>query len=96
MTIYPTLGDEGIAHAMNECDAVAVFTSLGLLPNVLKSIKGCDNIKSIVYYSELHAKEESAYNLDSELEKQFEADKRTLYSFDTLVKFGGGSEGMAG
>lgn len=47
VTVYPTLGDEAIAYAMGECDGVMVFTSRGLLPKVLTSIKDCPNIKKV-------------------------------------------------
>ena len=92
MTIYPTLGDEGIAFAMKECDAVAVFTSRGLLPNVLKSIRECPEIKTIIYFSEMHALEENCALVSDELKEQFAADGRTLYSFDTLLELGGSTD----
>lgn len=92
MTIYPTLGDEGIAFAMKECDAVAVFTSRGLLPNVLKSIRECPEIKTIIYFSEMHALEENCALVSDELKEQFATDGRTLYSFDTLLELGGSTD----
>lgn len=92
VTIYPTLGDEGIAFAMKECDAVAVFTSRGLLPNVLKSIRECPEIKTIIYFSEMHALEENCALVSDELKEQFAADGRTLYSFDTLLELGGSTD----
>ena len=73
---------------MKECDAVIVFTSRGLLQNVLKSVKDCSAIKNVVYYSELHTKDEDPYFVEDELEQKFADENKSLYSLETLNKFG--------
>ena len=73
---------------MEECDAVLILTSRGLLPKVLKSIKNCPNMKKIVYFSELHTDEEDSTEASDEIKAAFERDGRELYSFGTLEKYG--------
>lgn len=92
--MYPTLGDEAIAFAMNECDGVLVFTSRTLLPKVLTSIKDCPQIKNIVYFSELHSLVETSVEASDEIKQAFEEDGRALYSFDALLNLGDSNSKM--
>lgn len=88
VTVYPTLGDEAIAYAMQECDGVMVFTSRGLLPKVRAAIKDCPAIKKIVYFSEIHTMPEGAEKASEEIEQAFKRDERELYSFNAILEFG--------
>ena len=47
-TIYTTLGDHGIEHALNETEVNLVFISFELLPRMNKIIYKCPKIKTII------------------------------------------------
>jgi long-subunit acyl-CoA synthetase (AMP-forming) len=56
VTVYATLGPDGVAQVMRECDAAVVFTSASLLASVHAAIAGhCPTIRAIVHYPALHA-----------------------------------------
>ena len=88
VTIYPTLGEEAIAYAMGECDAIAVFTTRGLLSKVLAAIKDCPEIKDVIFYSDLHEKSDVKNQASEKILKEFKENGRNLYSFDSLLKMG--------
>uniref|UniRef100_A0A914H486 long-chain-fatty-acid--CoA ligase n=1 Tax=Globodera rostochiensis TaxID=31243 RepID=A0A914H486_GLORO len=88
VTVYPTLGDEAIAFAMSECDAVVMFTSRSLLPKALSSINNCPQLKRIVYFSEQHTLAEIADEATDEIKEAFNNDGRELYTFNALRALG--------
>uniref|UniRef100_A0A914H0L8 long-chain-fatty-acid--CoA ligase n=1 Tax=Globodera rostochiensis TaxID=31243 RepID=A0A914H0L8_GLORO len=88
VTVYPTLGDEAIAFAMGECDAVLMFTSRSLLPKALSSINNCPQLKRIVYFSEQHTLAEIADEATDEIKEAFNNDGRELYTFNALRALG--------
>lgn len=47
-TIYTTLSDNGIAHALNETEVPLVFTSFDLLPRMSRILNQCPRVKTIV------------------------------------------------
>ncbi|KAL3125352.1 hypothetical protein niasHT_000942 [Heterodera trifolii] len=92
VTVYPTLGDEAIAFALAECDAVLAFTSRPLLSKVFASIKDCPQLKRVVYFSELHALAEVAENAPDAIKGAFKSIGRELYSFNALKALGHSQE----
>lgn len=80
------MGEEAIAYAMAECDAVAVFTTQALLPKVASAIKDCPKIKNIIYYSDLHEKSDEKNQASDKVEKEFTKNDRKIYSFEALVE----------
>ncbi|XP_044742056.1 long-chain-fatty-acid--CoA ligase 4 isoform X2 [Chrysoperla carnea] len=48
-TIYATLGDEGIIHALNETEVEVVITSYDLLNKIKVIYKDCKFLKTIIY-----------------------------------------------
>ncbi|TFK68797.1 long-chain-fatty-acid-CoA-ligase [Pluteus cervinus] len=55
-TAYDTLGEDGLAHSLNEPDCIGVFTNAELLPTVLKVIGRTPTVKFIIYDGEKPAK----------------------------------------
>ncbi|VDK46513.1 unnamed protein product [Anisakis simplex] len=54
VTIYATLGEEALKHAIRECDTDVIFTTATLLPKcfkVIEALSECPSISMIVYYS---------------------------------------------
>ncbi|XP_017875966.2 long-chain-fatty-acid--CoA ligase 3 [Ceratina calcarata] len=49
VTIYATLGDEAIAHGINETEVDTVITSHDLLPKFKRLLSKVQNVKTIVY-----------------------------------------------
>lgn len=49
VTIYATLGEEAIAHGINETEVSLVITSHDLLPKFHKILPNTPNVKTIVY-----------------------------------------------
>jgi len=47
-TVYTTLSDAGITHALNETECPLVFTSYELLPRVVSLLSSCPMIKTVV------------------------------------------------
>lgn len=82
------MGEEAIIYAMEECDAIIVFTTRGLLSKVSTAIKGCPNIKNVVYYSDLHEKADVINQASEKIEKEFKQNEKNLYSFDSLLELG--------
>lgn len=52
VTIYATLGNDGIIHAINETEATAVITSAELLPKFSQILEKTPNVKTIIYFEE--------------------------------------------
>jgi long-chain acyl-CoA synthetase len=88
VTVYATLGEEAVAYAMKECDAVAVFTTFGLLEKVNAAVKDCPSIVHVIYYPDLHQRSDEPQKADASLEKLFTDINRNLYDFDTLLDMG--------
>lgn len=86
--MYATLGEEAVAYAIKECDAVAVFTTFGLLKKVHAAVKECPSIVHVIYYSDLHHAGDEPQKADASLEKLFNNIDRRLYDFDTLLDMG--------
>lgn len=70
---------------MDECDAVAVFTTRNLLSKVANVIKDCPKIKDIIYYSDLHEKANGKNRVCDKIE-EFKKYERKIYSFETFLK----------
>jgi len=51
-TAYDTLGDDGLAHSLNEPDCVGVFTNAELLPVVTRVLPKTPSIKYVIYDGE--------------------------------------------
>ncbi|CAH1183332.1 unnamed protein product [Phaedon cochleariae] len=49
VTIYATLGDEAIAHAINETEVSTIITSYDLLPKFKKILELTPKVKTLVY-----------------------------------------------
>lgn len=49
VTIYATLGDDGIAHGINETEVTTVITSHELLPKFRSVLKITPNVKKIIF-----------------------------------------------
>jgi long-chain acyl-CoA synthetase len=50
VTLYTNLGDEAIAHGINQTEVETVITSHELLPKFRSILKDCPNVKQIVYF----------------------------------------------
>ena len=48
-TAYDTLGEEGLAHSLNEPDCVGLFTNAELLPTLLKVLAKTPSVKYVIY-----------------------------------------------
>uniref|UniRef100_A0A914DF01 long-chain-fatty-acid--CoA ligase n=1 Tax=Acrobeloides nanus TaxID=290746 RepID=A0A914DF01_9BILA len=92
VTVYATLGEEAVAYAMKECDAVAVFTTFGLLEKVNAAVKDCPSIVHVIYYPDLHQRSDEPQKADASLEKLFTDIDRNLYDFETLLDMGESGE----
>ncbi|CED85600.1 Acyl-CoA synthetase [Phaffia rhodozyma] len=51
-TAYDTLGPDGLSHALSETSSQAVFTNADLLPTLLKVIKNCPDLRTVIYDGE--------------------------------------------
>lgn len=49
VTIYATLGDDAIAHGINETEVNTVITSLDLLPKFKKILEKTPLVKTLIY-----------------------------------------------
>lgn len=52
VTIYATLGDEGISHGINETEVDTVITSHDLLPKLKRILPKAVNVKNLIYMSD--------------------------------------------
>ncbi|KAF8632068.1 hypothetical protein AX15_002066 [Amanita polypyramis BW_CC] len=51
-TAYDTLGEEGLAHSLNEPDCAAIFTNAELLPTLVKVLPKTPTVRFVVYDGE--------------------------------------------
>ncbi|CAG2172439.1 unnamed protein product [Oppiella nova] len=49
VTVFATLGDEGITHCINETKATILYTTYDLLPKVQNILKSCPTISKIIF-----------------------------------------------
>lgn len=49
VTIYATLGDEAIAHGLNETEVTTVITSFELMPKFKKILEMVPKVKTLIY-----------------------------------------------
>lgn len=62
VTIYATLGDEGVIHGVNETEVSTIVTSHELIPKLRKLLKKLPNINTIVYFEDqLHSTDTSGF-----------------------------------
>lgn len=62
VTIYATLGDDGVTHGVNETEVRTIITSHDLLPKVRKILKTIPNVTTIVYFEDqLHKADTSGF-----------------------------------
>lgn len=52
VTIYATLGDEGVIHGVNETEVKTLITSHELLPKIRKILKNLPNLTNIVFFED--------------------------------------------
>ncbi|XP_050460499.1 fatty acid CoA ligase Acsl3 isoform X6 [Cataglyphis hispanica] len=78
VTIYATLGDEAIAHGINETEVDTVITSHDLLPKFKRLLKMVPHVKTIIYMEDqLKLTDTKGYK-----------DEVRLISFSEVVKMG--------
>jgi long-chain acyl-CoA synthetase len=51
-TAYDTLGEEGLAHSLNEPECVGVFTNAELLPTLFRVLPKAPTVNIVVYDGE--------------------------------------------
>lgn len=62
VTIYATLGEEGITHGVNETEVNAIITSHDCIPKLRKILKTIPKVKTIVYFEDqLHKTDTSGF-----------------------------------
>jgi len=68
VTIYATLGDEGVAHGINETEVTTVITSHELLPKFKKILSFTPNVKKIIFMEDqLHSTDMSGFKPNVEI-----------------------------
>lgn len=60
VTIYATLGEEGVTHGVNETEVHTIVTSHELLPKLRKILKTLPNVKTIIYFEDQLQKTDTA------------------------------------
>uniref|UniRef100_A0A915BKV0 long-chain-fatty-acid--CoA ligase n=1 Tax=Parascaris univalens TaxID=6257 RepID=A0A915BKV0_PARUN len=58
VTVYATLGEAAIAHAINETDATILVTSAELLPKIVGVSRQCSSLNALVYLPRVNKKKE--------------------------------------
>ncbi|XP_037947198.1 long-chain-fatty-acid--CoA ligase 4-like isoform X2 [Teleopsis dalmanni] len=62
VTVYATLGDEGVAHCISETEVTTVITSHDLLPKFKVLLEKCPNVDTIIYMEDqLHKTDTSGF-----------------------------------
>lgn len=85
VTIYATLGDEGVIHGINETDAAIVVTSHELLPKFKALLPKLPNVQTVIYMrDQLHETKTDG----------FKEDVRIL-PFEEVIKLGSTSNAVA-
>lgn len=70
VTIYATLGDEAIAHGLNETEVTTVITSYELMPKFKKILALVPKVKTLIYMEDqLKILEEEGYKNGIEIIK---------------------------
>ncbi|KAI6190895.1 putative CoA ligase 4 [Aphelenchoides bicaudatus] len=82
VTVYATLGEQAVLHALKECNCKVVFTTRNLLSKVANALESCSDLHTVVYYRELQRVDGDDGYATQELINQFEGKK--LESFDEL------------
>lgn len=80
VTVYATLGDDGIVHCINETEVSTVITSYELLPKVIELLGKCPNVTNIVYMEDQLQRSEPANCKDN--------DRVTIVPFMKVFKKG--------
>ena len=88
VTVYATLGEEAVAYAMKECDAVACITVHSLLPKLHTALQNIPAIKEIIYFYDLHQSPEEEKRASAELQQKYQDSGRELYSLEELMDRG--------
>lgn len=52
VTIYATLGDDGVTHGVNETEVDTMITSHELMPKLRKILKTIPKVKTIIYFED--------------------------------------------
>uniref|UniRef100_A0A7E4VH34 long-chain-fatty-acid--CoA ligase n=1 Tax=Panagrellus redivivus TaxID=6233 RepID=A0A7E4VH34_PANRE len=86
VTVYATLGEEAVAFAMKECDAVAVVTTRSLLTKVKSAIEDVGTISKVIYFYDLYQNPDEVKTAPDSLVEEFKALGRELYSFEELLE----------
>uniref|UniRef100_A0A0N5ALY4 long-chain-fatty-acid--CoA ligase n=1 Tax=Syphacia muris TaxID=451379 RepID=A0A0N5ALY4_9BILA len=55
VTVYATLGEEGIIRAINDTNAKIIVTSAELLPKLSKVVTSCPTLQSLIYFPVRHS-----------------------------------------
>jgi long-chain acyl-CoA synthetase len=77
VTIYATLGEEGITHGITETEVDTVITSHELLPKIRSILKTIPKVKNIIYFEDqLHKTDTSGFG------------DIKVYSFTQIIKKG--------
>lgn len=85
VTIYATLGDEGVIHGINETEATVVITSHELLPKFKTLLHKLSNVKTVIFMEDQLNKTETT---------GFKEDVRIL-SFNEVIRTGSSSKTVA-
>ncbi|CRL04303.1 CLUMA_CG017401, isoform A [Clunio marinus] len=81
VTIYATLGDEAIAHCINQTEVEFLITSHELMPKIRKLLNQFPKLKNIIYFEhQIHTTDTSGFG------------DINVYSFEDVLKRGMTSE----
>ncbi|XP_055326866.1 long-chain-fatty-acid--CoA ligase 4-like isoform X2 [Sitodiplosis mosellana] len=85
VTIYATLGEEGVIHGINETDATIVITSHELLPKFKSLLPQLPNVQSVIYMEDqLHETKTDGFK-----------EGVRILPFDEVIKLGSTSSAVA-
>ncbi|KAI6214736.1 AMP-binding domain-containing protein [Aphelenchoides besseyi] len=87
-------GEDGVAYALKECDAKAIFTTRNLLPKIAKVLESSSSTHTVIYYQELHRRTDDDGYATAEHNEIFRKLNKRLESFDTLLNVGAASRVM--
>lgn len=80
VTIYATLGDEAIAHGINETEVTTVITSHDLLPKFKRLLKLVPRVKTIIFMEDqLKPTDVTGYKVRSRASRQFRANIKLYF-----------------
>ncbi|RWS03422.1 Long-chain-fatty-acid--CoA ligase 3-like protein, partial [Dinothrombium tinctorium] len=80
VTLYATLGDDGVVHGINESEASVVITSADLVPKLAKLESRLKNVKTIIYMESFNRKR---LNVNDSVKERFH-----LLSFNEVIREG--------